>query len=295
MKLLKKVDIDIEKWNACITSSDNPLVYGLIAYLDIVAKDWQGLVWEDNEQYVAVFPLPIRVKYGLEYIYPPFFIQQLGLFTRGNNRDELEKEAFDFLNGKINFIELYVKGKGVLGTKRRNCTLLLNKSYDSLRLNYSSNHKRNLKKAHKSNLTVDCNVNISQIINLFRLDKGAHLDTLQNQDYENLQSIAIGLESDCYGVYSDGKLICGGLFLKFKDRITFLFSGNTVEGKDKGALFFLLDYLISINANKQMVFDFEGSENDGLRRFYLGFGAELEIYRFIKVNNLKFPFSLFKK
>ena len=103
MKLLKKADIDIEKWNACITSSDNPLVYGLIAYLDIVAKDWQGLVWEDNEQYVAVFPLPIRVKYGLEYIYPPFFIQQLGLFTRGNNRDELEKEAFDFLNGKINF------------------------------------------------------------------------------------------------------------------------------------------------------------------------------------------------
>ena len=205
------------------------------------------------------------------------------------------REAFDFLNGKINFIELYVKGKGVLGTKRRNCTLLLNKSYDSLRLNYSSNHKRNLKKAHKSNLTVECNVNISQIINLFRLDKGAHLDTLQNQDYENLQSIAIGLESDCYGVYSDGKLICGGLFLKFKDRITFLFSGNTVEGKDKGALFFLLDYLISINANKQMVFDFEGSENDGLRRFYLGFGAELEIYRFIKVNNLKFPFSLLKK
>jgi hypothetical protein len=38
-----------------------------------------------------------------------------------------------------------------------------------------------------------------------------------------------------------------------------------------------------------------GSENDGLRRFYLGFGGELEIYRFIRVNKLKFPFSLFKK
>jgi len=295
MKLLKKKDIDIEKWNACIASSDNPLIYGLIAYLDIVAKDWQGLVWEDNDQYVAVFPLPIGVRYGIKYVYPPFFIQQLGLFTRGNNRDELEKEAFDFLNGKINFIELYVKGRGILGTKRRNCTLLLNNSYDSLRLNYSSNHKRNLKKAHKANLTVECRVNISEIVNLFRLDKGAHLDTLQNQDYKNLQNIAIEIESECYGVYSDGKLICGGLFLKFKDRITFLFSGNSEEGKNKGALFFLLDHLISINANKQIIFDFEGSENDGLRRFYLGFGGELEIYRFIRVNKLKFPFSLFKK
>jgi hypothetical protein len=295
MKLLKKIDIDTEKWNACIASSDNPLIYGLIAYLDIVAKDWQGLVWEDNDEYVAVFPLPIRVRYGLKYVYPPFFIQQLGLFTRGNNRDELEKEAFDFLNGKINFIELYVKGRGILGTKRRNCTLLLNNSYDSLRLNYSSNHKRNLKKAQKANLTVECRVNISEIVNLFRLDKGAHLDTLQNQDYKNLQNIAIEIESECYGVYSDGKLICGGLFLKFKGRITFLFSGNSEEGKNKGALFFLLDHLISINANKQIIFDFEGSENDGLRRFYLGFGGELEIYRFIRVNKLKFPFSLFKK
>ena len=295
MKLLKKIDIDIEKWNACVASSDKPLIYGLIAYLDIMAKDWQGLVWEVNDQYVAVFPLPIRVKYGLKYVYPPFFIQQLGLFTRGNNRDELEKEAFGFLNGKINFIELYVKGNGILGTKRRNCTLLLNHSYDSLKFNYSSNHKRNLKKAHKANLTVERSVNVSEIVNLFRLDKGSYLDTLQNQDYKNLQNIAIEIESECYGVYSDGKLICGGLFLKFKDRITFLFSGNSEEGKNKGALFFLLDHLISINANKQIVFDFEGSENDGLRRFYLGFGAELEIYRFIRVNKLKFPFSLFKK
>ena len=132
MKLLKKRDIDTEKWNACIASSDNPLIYGLIAYLDIVAKDWQGLVWEDNNKYVAVFPLPIRVRYGLKYVYPPFFGNPDGTDSTTLPIFDEAKIELRVLNGKINFIELYVKGGGIIGTKRRNCTLLLNNSYDSL-------------------------------------------------------------------------------------------------------------------------------------------------------------------
>ncbi len=83
--------------------------------------------------------------------------------------------------------------------------------------------------------------------------------------------------------------------MKFKSRIIFLFSGNSKQGKDSGALFFLLDAVIKMYAKSGFVLDLEGSQNEGLNRFYTGFGALEENYRFLKVNNLPRPIKRFKK
>jgi hypothetical protein len=90
-------------------------------------------------------------------------------------------------------------------------------------------------------------------------------------------------------------LICGGVFMKFKNRIIFLFSGNSKQGKDAGALFFLLDSVIKMYANSGFVLDLEGSQNEGLNKFYSGFGALEENYRFLKINNLPNFLKRFKK
>jgi hypothetical protein len=83
--------------------------------------------------------------------------------------------------------------------------------------------------------------------------------------------------------------------MKFKNRLIFLFSGNSKEGKDSGALFFLLDAVIKMYANSGFVLDLEGSQNDGLKRFYEGFGATEENYRHYKCNNLPNILRRFKK
>ncbi|VAW26447.1 hypothetical protein MNBD_BACTEROID04-1052, partial [hydrothermal vent metagenome] len=53
----KRNQIDIVKYDTCITKSINTRVYANSWYLDIVADNWDVLVLNDYE---AVMPLPWR-------------------------------------------------------------------------------------------------------------------------------------------------------------------------------------------------------------------------------------------
>ena len=143
------------------------------------------------------------------------------------------------------------------------------------------------------------NPSSSDIISLFRSDRGSNLKIFSDKDYDNLFNLLQKANSEnaliSLGVEYNNQIICGGIFMKFKNRITFLFSGNSKIGKDFGALFFLLNYIIKIYSKSGFVLDFEGSENEGLSRFYSGFGASEENYRFIKINNLPKVLKPFKK
>ena len=67
---LQNHEIDYDRWDSCVSSSDNRLIYAFSWYLDLVCRDWDALVYND---YQAVFPLPKRRKWSIEYIYQPFF------------------------------------------------------------------------------------------------------------------------------------------------------------------------------------------------------------------------------
>ena len=78
IKFYKHKDIDLFKWDECIGSSINRRVQAFSWYLNVVTNNsWDALVLGD---YDAVLPLPYRFKYGLKYIYMPYFIQSLGCF-----------------------------------------------------------------------------------------------------------------------------------------------------------------------------------------------------------------------
>jgi hypothetical protein len=82
IKYLKHEQIDPEKWNAAVLSSETPLFYALFGYLDCVTENrWDALIFNEYE---AVFPLPYKKKWGLKYLVQPVFCQQLGAF--GSNK-----------------------------------------------------------------------------------------------------------------------------------------------------------------------------------------------------------------
>ena len=72
--------IDNQKWDACIQTAGNGLVYGYSFYLDTMSKNWDGLVLNNYE---VVMPLTWNTKYGISYLYQPPFAASLGVF--GNN------------------------------------------------------------------------------------------------------------------------------------------------------------------------------------------------------------------
>src|SRR5579875_594423 len=83
--------IDKTLWNQCIDNAGNGLIYAYSIYLDCMADNWDALVFNNYE---AVMPLPWRKKFGIYYLYQPFFVAQLGLFGNNITAELLEK----FLN-----------------------------------------------------------------------------------------------------------------------------------------------------------------------------------------------------
>ena len=298
MKFLKRNQIDDEKWNDCILKSPNGLIYGITWFLDELTSNWCAFVVEKEGGYASVFPVPYKSKFGIKYVCMPFFIQQLGLFSLEYSAEE-EYKVISLLKQKFKFIELNLNYKSDRGEARKNLVLKLNSEYTDIQESFSKNHFRNLKKAEKSGLKIINNTSIENVISLFRLDRGSDLKTYSDYDYENLLSLsqkASRLSAlISIGVEHNNQLICGGVFMKFKNRITFLFSGNSKKGKDFGALFFLLNYVIKKYAKSGFILDFEGSENEGLSRFYAGFGATEQNYQFMKINNLSKILRAFKK
>jgi hypothetical protein len=93
---------------------------------------------------------------------------------------------------------------------------------------------------------------------------------------------------------ADGTLLAGAFFCDANGKVIFLFSGNSAEGKEKGAMFFLIDSFIQENAQKNLILDFEGSNDPHLARFYKGFGAKECVYLQAKRNTLPWYLRWYK-
>ena len=174
----------------------------------------------------------------------------------------------------------------------RNVLLDLNQDYETISSNYHTNTKRNLAKAESNNLQLVTSVIPYHVVALFRDNRGALLDKWGDAEYGVLTNLAKVAQQRkaafMLGVSEKGvgQLICAAIFMKTDNRITFLFSGLTVEGKQRQAMTYLLDQVIQKYAHQPMTFDFEGSDDDNLARFYLGFGGEETRYPSYSFNRL---------
>ena len=88
IRYFKHREIDKEKWDACINQSLNGRFYVLSWFLDIVSPGWEGLVEDD---YVAVFPVPRKRKYGIPYLIQPMHLKFLDIYS---TRQELSKDEW---------------------------------------------------------------------------------------------------------------------------------------------------------------------------------------------------------
>ena len=79
IKYISYAEIDKQKWDSCIQHAVNGLIYAYSWYLDAMAENWDALVLGDYE---TVMPLTWNKKYGVHYLYQPYFCASLGIFSR---------------------------------------------------------------------------------------------------------------------------------------------------------------------------------------------------------------------
>ena len=277
-------EIDLKKYDNCISKAINSRIYAYSWYLDIVAdKNWDVLVLNDYE---AVMPLPKRKKHFISYIFLPPWVQQLGVFSMSEISENLIKRFIDQMPKKFKLIDIFFNSKNFFEHKdltlRVNYILSLNNPYEALIKNYSKGRKSSIKQAQKIDLEVVQGYSHTEIINLFKINKGLKLNK-SNVDYHILNTLIeaallLNMAKSLAVLNSKKELIGGALFLKNDQRITYLFSSINTEGREKQAMSFLIDYVVKKFSNSEYIFDFEGSMINDIALFFKSFGAEKETY-----------------
>jgi len=303
IRYLKNREIDTEKWDACIRASFNGIVYAYSWYLDTVHEDWDALVEDD---YVRVMPLPVSKKMGVSYIMQPYFVQQLGVFSKDILTPEIVASFLDHIPASYRIVDINLnsfntlKKDGYEIVANNNYVLDLINKYPSIVKRYATNTKRNLKKSEKNSLTLVKGVKPEMLIKLFKDNRGKTLKKWNKKEYDRLLRLIYRVMYKggglLYGVYDRQNQLCAAaFFLRGKNRLIFLFSATNHAGKRKGAMTFLIDHVIREFSPGKLILDFEGSNDKNMARFYRGFGAKKVTYIRYRRNNLNFVWRwLFK-
>ena len=276
IKHLTHNEIDTLKWNACIQNARNPLVYAESWYLDMVSPNWEALISEDYEY---VMPLPVKKKYEISFLVQPPLTQQLGIFSSHTvNENVIEHfiQKIPYRSYHLSFNEQNPYNKAV---KQPNFVLNLNRDYDTISSEYSTNTKRNLKKTQQYGIEIKADLSVTDFLQFYNTTEKNYpvppetkVSTLIKESFEKGKSTL-------YGAYNtNNELIATLCLLHSPQRLIFLLPVSNDEGKEKLAMFEIANEIIQKYANQNYLFDFYGSSVKNIARFYESFGANKRFY-----------------
>lgn len=283
IRYLKNNEIDLKKYDACIQTALNSRIYAFSWYLNCVADNWDVLVLNDYE---AVMPLPWRQKYFIKYIYPPAWTQQLGVFSKADVNETLMEEFVNSIPKKFKKITIQFNSQNnvsLLKTEKRiNYVLDLNKPYEEIHIGFNKNRKRVIKNGLRLAYTINKNIDTLEFLD-FYLNEFKNYKLKQHQitalkNVLNLKNKLVYI----WGIKEKGNLIAGLIWLKDKNRITYLLPIATKVAKEKGFPTLLISKLIEEFQNTELLLDFEGSMIKGVADFYKSFGASIDRYSYLK-------------
>ncbi len=286
---LHRGQIDDTRWNMVLAASRFDTVYAHTWYLDACAADWGGLVVGDYEY---IMPVAFRKKFGFRYSYQPRFCQQLGIYSEKEVTRETQQLFLKELKSKFSFGDYaFNEGNRLIGddlkgfTDNSNYILSLASEYGELQKDYSSNCRRNLKKAVAASLEFSDKISV---IDLVQLKKQYDHQGQTEEHYKRLIQMFSGLEEKgkvkACGVKLDGLLSAGAIFAFSDKRVHYLLSVSSGEGKEKSSMFLVIDQFLRMHAGEALSLDFEGSNIPSIARFFTGFGAVPQQYQRISLN-----------
>lgn len=294
IKYFKHKEIDAIKWDAAIDKSYNGMVYGYKFFLDTMAgQQWDALIEGDYE---AVFPLVWGSKFGLKYLYQPYFCQQLGLFSKTKITENQLTAFIAAIPGKFRYWDFHLNYENkffspkIRFINRTSFNIDLHHDYINLYDKYNADAKKNLAKSAILGYTSVKNEPVEIAADCFFQAYGKHyanafelkskISACSNEAIKNGK----GFTRSIYG--KDGKLWCAGFFFIAKNRIHYAMAAPTEEGKTIGATHILIDEVLKEYANTEYFFDFEGSDIKSVAYFYSKFGSEKKHYLEIINNRL---------
>lgn len=297
---LKHQSIDKQKWDECIANSQQGIAYAYSWYLDAVFNNWSALVMDDYE---AVFPLTIQSKFGFSYFFNPIFAMQFGVFSTQELTKEMQQRFYKSLPKGIQMYDFSVNSSNQFCPKyfrvtQKECQYVdLNAPYNEIASNYSTNLKRNLNKAIKTNLTIRYSTSTEDVISLFQQNRGKNIKDIKHNHYNVLNTLILnGIEKEKIKIiecYDDREIIAAGFFSYANKRIIYHKGGTNNKGKKYGAMHLIVDFLIRTHQNSDWILDFGGSSIPSVKQFNRNFSKDQ--YTYLQLQKSWWIFRMIRK
>ncbi len=294
IQYLNQHEIHRQKWETCILSSKTPVIYAQSWYLDIAASYWGALVLNDYE---AVMVLPWKRKYGIRYIYQPFFTQQLGIFSSEEITDTLKLKfleaipsVFKKVHIALNF-PLPMRSAHYGFVSRSNHILSTDKVYDDIYARYARRGKRNLKTANSYNLTIKEEDNIAENRKFIGKYLGSQVTDYNDKVGKELEKLMHEtVQRKCgkiLSLYRNSTEKIAVIFYAYNQkRCSMLACASTPEGYECQPMYFLIDHIIQTFAGTGITIDFFGSSVHNIAYFNLSFGTDVQTYHIVHSKNV---------
>lgn len=295
---LRNQEIDKLKWDACISNANNSFIYGYSWYLDIVAPGWNALVLND---YDAVMPLPTAKKI-FTVAYQPFFAQQLGIFHQKTLDVFHISDFIDKIPAEYKYINICLNENNGSGhpaaSEKNNYILYLHQSYEDTFKTFSDHCKRNIKRSGKEQLTL-LSCEPSEVVDFYIRHKAMNTEDIKPAHYEVLRNVLEETKRRnmlrcCKVINAQGDMLACAAFYIQPNRIIYQIGTASAEGRESRALYFLFSEIIKEYCGNDLMLDFEGSQIQGIARFFAGFGSLCMPYYRLVINRLPWPFNWLK-
>ncbi|HYG39563.1 MAG TPA: hypothetical protein VD908_13125 [Cytophagales bacterium] len=311
-KYLSHNEIDLQKWDSCIENSSNKNIYALSWFLNIVSENWDGIIEENSEKYLKVFPVTKSRRYGIKYITQPPFAIQLGLFSSTdivstNDFVEILKILYlkysYVLNYPFNHYNTpYIERISDSYSFKQNVTqhISLKRSYEETFSNFSKSRRKNIRKGLNDCIYVEEGNNIDELIDLFVANTAYKIYGGVNKiDYRLLTELCKkGKDKGVVKIFNakncKNEIIASTLILDYKTTVVNLFSANNQEGRLRNGESILIDFLIKKYSLKKDFIDLEGTGTLGIKEFKSRFNPEVVTYYSLTNNNLPFLLKIIK-
>lgn len=150
--------------------------------MDGICPNWEGIVLQKSDEYVAVLPLPVKKKYGISFLQQPLFAQQLGVFSVQKLSISEIEDFFALLQKKfrlvsdypfniLNYQEYKISFEKIFGEKslKRHMThhLPLQGNYEKIRQGYKKDTKYRINQAKRENFEIIKSTNIDLLYDFF--------------------------------------------------------------------------------------------------------------------------------
>lgn len=300
MKLIQKEAAEIvsKEWDALVSESEQGNPFMLYSWISAVHPKWKALFVEDGGKIIAFMPLNLKKKLFWYFAQQPLYCMSWGpAFCLASESQKIRSldlivqtllKQTDYL--KYNLSPTFPAGLLLPYPQIERLNRITHQAdlREDIHKNFSDSARRQLKKVQKNGYQIEKTLDLNIVRTVFQDNPQIiHAKELQQMIYLLESQIHTGIAEILYGKDPTGEVAACGIFVNYKQTRYYLAGAVKPSHRSSGIMTFIMYEAMSFGKSEGFsIFDFEGSSNPGIAKFFKGLGGRQISYDCIQINQL---------